>query len=70
MLHSIFLEPFSEIIDDLTNNMSTIEKSTVPVNFTVDEIIKIIEKNYKWALNIDIKKDKENYFFGTRLRQS
>ena len=63
MLHSIFLEPFSEIIDDLTNNMSTIEKSTVPVNFTVDEIIKIIEKNYKWALDIDIKKDKENYFF-------
>ena len=63
ILHSIFLEPFGNIIDDLINNMSVIEKNTVSINFNVKEIIKMIEKNYSWALDIDLKKDEENWFF-------
>jgi hypothetical protein len=63
ILHSLFLEPFGNIIDDLINNMSVIEKNTVSINFNVKEIIKMIEKNYSWALDIDLKKDEENWFF-------
>ena len=63
MLHSIFLEPFSNIIEDLTNEMSVKEVNTVSINFDVSEIIEMINKNYSWALNIDIEKEDENFYF-------
>ena len=63
LLYSIFLEPFSNIVDVLTNEMSVKEVNTVSIKFNVSEIIDIIDRNYIWALNIDIKKENENFFF-------
>ena len=63
LLHSIFLEPFANIVDDLTDEMSVKEVNTVSINFNVGEIIHIINQNYSWALKIDLEKDEENFFF-------
>ena len=63
ILYSIFIEPFPQIIDDLTKQMGSKEKKSVFVGYNVKEIIKIIKENYKWALNIDISSSDENYFF-------
>ena len=63
ILYSIFIEPFPQIIDDLTKQMGSKEKKSVFVGYNVKEIIQIIRENYKWALNIDISSSDENYFF-------
>ena len=63
ILYSIFIEPFPQLIDDLTKQMGSKEKKSVFVGYNVKEIIKIIKENYKWALNIDISSSDENYFF-------
>ena len=63
ILYSIFIEPFPQLIDDLTKQMGSKEKKSVFVGYNVKEIIQIIRENYKWALNIDISSSDENYFF-------
>ena len=63
ILYSIFIEPFPQLIDDLTKQMGSKEKKSVFVGYNVKEIIQIIKENYKWALNIDISSSDENYFF-------
>ena len=63
ILYSIFIEPFPQLINDLTKQMGSKEKKSVFVGYNVKEIIQIIKENYKWALNIDISSSDENYFF-------
>ena len=63
ILYSIFIEPFPQLIDDLTKQMGSKEKKSVFVGYNVKDIIQIIKENYKWALNIDISSSDENYFF-------
>ena len=63
ILNSIFIEPFPELLDDLTNEMGTDEQNTVAIGYKVNELIKIIEDKYSWALKIDIKNPDENFYF-------
>ena len=63
ILHSIFIEPFSNLFEDLTDEMGTFEKQSVPIKYKVKEIINIIQQNYNWALKININDKKENHFF-------
>ena len=63
ILNSIFIEPFPELLDDLTNEMGTDEQNTVAIGFKVNELIKIIKDKYSWALKIDIKNPDENFYF-------
>ena len=63
ILNSIFIEPFPELLDDLTNEMGTDEQNTVAIGYKVNELIKIIKDKYSWALKIDIKKPDENFYF-------
>ena len=63
ILYSIFIEPFPQLINDLTKQMGSKEKKSVFVGYNVKDIIQIIKENYKWALNIDISSSDENYFF-------
>ena len=63
ILHSIFIEPFSNLFEDLTDEMGTFEKQSVPIKYKVKEIINIIRQNYNWALKININDKKENHFF-------
>ena len=43
ILNSIFIEPFPELLDDLTNEMGTDEQNTVAIGYKVNELIKIIK---------------------------
>ena len=63
ILNSIFIEPFPELLDDLTNEMGTDEQNTVAIGYKVNELIKIIRDKYSWALKIDIKNPDENFYF-------
>ena len=63
ILNSIFIEPFPELLDDLTNEMGTNEQNTVAIGYKVNELIKIIKDKYSWALKIDIKNPDENFYF-------
>ena len=63
ILNSIFIEPFTELLDDLTNEMGTDEQNTVAIGYKVNELIKIIKDKYSWALKIDIKNPDENFYF-------
>ena len=63
ILNSIFIEPFPELLDDLTNEMGTDEQNTVTIGYKVNELIKIIKDKYSWALKIDIKNPDENFYF-------
>ena len=63
MLNSLIIEPFSDIVDDIVDDMSAEEKNTIPISIDVQKIIEIIQNNYKWALKINIKKPSENYYF-------
>ncbi len=63
ILNSIFIEPFPELLDDLTNEMGTDEQNTVAIGYKVNELIKIIKDKYSWALIIDIKSPDENFYF-------
>ena len=63
ILNSIFIEPFPELLDDLTNEMGTDEQNTVAIGYKVNELIKIIKDKYSWALKIDIKNPNENFYF-------
>ena len=63
ILNSIFIEPFPELLDDLTNEMGTDEQNTVAIGYKVNELIKIIKDKYCWALKIDIKNPDENFYF-------
>ena len=63
ILNSIFIEPFPELLNDLTNEMGTDEQNTVAIGYNVNELIKIIKDKYSWALKIDIKSPDENFYF-------
>ena len=63
ILNSIFIEPFPELLDDLTNEMGTNEQNTVAIGYKVNELIKIIKDKYSWALKIDIKNPDEDFYF-------
>jgi hypothetical protein len=63
ILNSIFIEPFPELLDDLTDEMGTDEQNTVAIGYKVSELIKIIKDKYSWALKIDITKPDENFYF-------
>jgi hypothetical protein len=63
ILNSIFIEPFPELLDDLTNEMGTNEQNTVAIGYKVNELIKIIKDKYSWALKIDIMNPDENFYF-------
>jgi len=63
ILHSIFLEPFPELINDLYNEMGTVEENTVPISYNVEKLIEVIKDKYNRALEINVKKTNENYFF-------
>ena len=63
IFNSIFIEPFPELLDDLTNEMGTDEQNSVAIGYNVNELIKIIKDKYSWALKIDIKSPDENFYF-------
>ena len=52
---SLFLEPYDEIVDQLTPTMGADEEKffNIPVERKIEDLRVIIEKNYTEILNID-----------------
>ena len=63
ILHSIFMEPFSNLVENLTEEMATVETKSVPIKYKIKKVINIIRQNYDWALKVDVNEQKENHFF-------
>ena len=63
-LLSLILEPYGNIVDKLTKNMSVDENSHFPIDgsFNVQSLIHILKIDYAWALDIDFDKPKNKHF--------
>ena len=70
---SLFLEPYDEIVDQLTPTMSADEEKffNIPVERKIEDLRVIIEKNYTEILNIDFNKDKniQNFWFISKNKE-
>lgn len=63
MLVSIVLEPFGALIDDLAAGMSVRETSTIRPDATVGQAIALVERDYRWALDLDLADRKQSELF-------
>ena len=70
---SLFLEPYDEIVDQLTPTMSADEEKffNIPVERKIEDLRVIIEKNYTEILNIDFNEDKniQNFWFISKNKE-
>jgi len=62
---SMMMEPYEEIVNPLTNQMSSEEEKyfTIPTNRTIYDLRDILEKNYSEVLKIDFSKKQNNQNF-------
>ena len=63
---SMLMEPYDEIINPLVKEMSSDEDRyfDIPTNYTVDDLVTLIKKNYKNMLGIDFnKKESTSHFW-------
>jgi len=62
---SIMMEPYDEIINPLTKQMSSNEEKyfNIPTQRTINDLRKIIETKYQQIIKIDFNKKKNNKFF-------
>ena len=63
LLVSLLLEPYPEIIDEISEVLEDKTEEFLDVNMTIGKLKDIIDKNYKWALEINFNDPKENYHF-------
>ena len=57
------LEPYPEIIDEISEALEDRTEEFLDVNMTIGQLKEIIDENYKWALDIDFNDPKQNYHF-------
>ena len=57
------IELFPEICDTLANDMSENEDMDINGSQSIKNLIHLIEKEYKWAINIDFKNKNNQYLF-------
>ena len=63
---SLMIEPYGELVDDLTDNMGANEYSTFRIDGsqTSSELLALLEKNYHWAISVDYKiKENQSKFW-------
>ena len=62
---SMMMEPYSNIIDPLINNMSSEEDEyfTIPAHKSIYELKEILENKYKSIITIDFKEKESNFNF-------
>lgn len=63
MLVSILLEPFGAMIDHLGANMSIKEKTSIRSDATVGDALKLIDQDYRWALDLDLTERSQSELF-------
>jgi len=62
---SLMIEPYGELVDDLTENMGADEYATFRIDGSqpASDLMSLMEKNYAWALDVDYAKEKNNSKF-------
>lgn len=62
---SLMIEPYGELVDDLTAKMGANEYTTFRIDGSqsTSALLKLLEKNYAWALNVDYKQEKNRSKF-------
>ena len=63
MLVSILFEPFGALIDDLAPKMSMVEHTSINPQVTVGDAVKLIHRDYAWALALDLDDRRESELF-------
>ena len=63
MLVSIILEPFGDLIDDLTDNLSVQEDFSIPAKQTIADLRAEIEDHYSWCFNINADEKSQSTLF-------
>ena len=63
LLVSLLLEPYPEIIDEISEGLEDKTEELLNVNMTIGQIKDMIDRNYKWALDIDFSDPNQNYHF-------
>jgi hypothetical protein len=66
LLNSLILEPYPELVDDLAERMDADETERLDAAMTVDQLIRLIEQRYAWALSIDRAQPEAHTFFWYR----
>jgi hypothetical protein len=64
LVAALLIELYPELADDLADNMSAAEAERVDGTVTVGTILDTIEREYRWALDIDFdEEDARKYFW-------
>ncbi|MGC6485090.1 MAG: hypothetical protein ACON4P_05390 [Candidatus Puniceispirillales bacterium] len=63
MLVSIVLEPFGDLIDDLGAMMAAREAPQFASGKTVAELTAVLDKHYRWALDLDLDDPEQSRLF-------
>ena len=61
--HSIMLELYPELVNELEMEMSVIEANRYQPQMTLRKLKALIEKNYAWAVAVDFSKPDEQHHF-------
>lgn len=64
---SLMIEPYGELVDDLTDNMGANEYETFRIDGSqsATALLQLLEKNYDWALSVDyeLKENREKFWY-------
>lgn len=63
LLVSLLLEPHSEWVDDLENDMAADEHMEIDPSCTVGELRRVVETDYSWALRFDFDRADSTHWF-------
>lgn len=66
MLHSLIIELYPDLVDELEQYMRAEESFDLVPDMTLDELIGRIESSCDWALAIDFEQENEQYWFWYR----
>ena len=69
LLNSLMLEPYGELVDDLTDAMCDSETPPFDPAMRLQTLQALIEKHYSWALSIDFDQPQAQHYFWYRSEE-
>ncbi len=63
LIVALVLEPYGEIIDDLTDQMADTIGLQLDPSMAVSKLSSLLTQNYQWALELDFSKPQESAYF-------
>ncbi|WP_159737723.1 hypothetical protein [Vibrio atypicus] len=66
ILTSCLIELYPELVDEFENQMNTEEALSIPGGKTIQDLLNVLEENYRWAIDADYSLAENNYWFWYR----